>query len=128
MWSNYVLCKIWQSLDSNSHYLGFNCVCVCVYLFVVSVSADDLVDNCSAIQQRSFSSLTPDTVLDHIGIFGNSDPLVLSQWLEVINETVKAETQVCLCVCCVYMWVYCISSNRLARHSISRSETVHTIN
>lgn len=53
---------------------------------------------CIDMQQRSYSALISDVVHDHVGMFGNSDPLVLSQWLNIVNETVKEETLVCVCV------------------------------
>ena len=69
-------------------------------LIVCSVSTEDLIDDCLGVQQRSYSALISEVMFDRVGMFGNSNPLVISQWLEVfiVNETAIDETSVWLCL------------------------------
>ncbi len=42
----------------------------------------------------AYSVLTSDYPFNFVGKFGNSDPLNISQWVQIINSTVEADEQV----------------------------------
>lgn len=47
----------------------------------------EILEDCEGVRNRAFQILTPSPQLNYIGIFGNSNPLNLSEWVQLINDT-----------------------------------------
>lgn len=55
---------------------------------------DVATDTCERIQQTSMTTLLPKNGVSHVGIYGNSDPSNLSQWVPIITEYPENDAQV----------------------------------
>lgn len=60
----------------------------CIYLHLLnllsSVALQDLQGNCSGIREMTRNLLTPGSPKSHVGIYGNSNPLIPSQWVPIL--------------------------------------------
>lgn len=45
------------------------------------------MEDCERVRSRAFEILTPSPQLNYIGIYGNSNPLNISEWIQLINIT-----------------------------------------
>lgn len=60
----------------------------------IRVSRNDFDTDCPGARRRAYSVFNTDTILDHVGRYGNSDPTNISQWLRIINETFESSDEV----------------------------------
>lgn len=51
------------------------------------VSLADILEDCDGFKMRAFEILTPSPQVNYIGMFGDSNPLNVSQWIQLINDT-----------------------------------------
>lgn len=47
----------------------------------------EILNDCDGVRRRAFDVLTPSPQLNYVGIFGDSNPLNISEWVQVINDT-----------------------------------------
>lgn len=55
---------------------------------------DYATDTCQRIQHTSVTILSLKNGVTHVGIYGNSDPSNLSQWVPIIIEYPESDAQV----------------------------------
>lgn len=55
---------------------------------------DYATDICQRIEYTSVNTLSPKYGISHVGIYGNSDPSDLSQWVPIIIESPENDAQV----------------------------------
>lgn len=58
------------------------------------LSVDYATDTCQRIQHTSVTTLSLKNGVSHVGIYGNSDPSSLSQWVPIIIEYPESDAQV----------------------------------
>lgn len=54
----------------------------------------DLIEDCDSVKSRAYGILTPSPNHNYVGIFGDSNPLNLSEWVQLINTTVPSSAVV----------------------------------
>ena len=57
----------------------------CCSILLSSVPLQDLLSNCSGIREMTRNLLTPGSPKSHVGIYGNSNPLIPSQWVPILR-------------------------------------------
>ena len=78
---------------------SFPCNIVNIHYTNSSIPVQDLLSDCSGVRQLTQSLLLPSSPRSHVGIYGNSNPLLSSQWVPILNNSPPVpENQVCLFV------------------------------
>lgn len=72
----------------------YKCFLFFFVLFFYRLSPADVIGDCLGVRRRAYAVFNSDVILNYVGMYGNSDPANISQWLRIINESVDANDKV----------------------------------